>query len=105
MLQIGENLYLRREGVRPRGVGFERKRVEVGRDVASRSGVRILAPGPANASTRLVDRERIEAHPLQADGHADAGETAANDRDARRTGRWVKRHAVDSAVVAPATAR
>ena len=84
VLEVGEDLGLLGELPGPVDVGRERERVEVRRHVAGGAGIRVVPPGAADAVGLLVDRERLDAGPLQLDAHADAAEAGADDRDARR---------------------
>src|SRR5262245_31541000 len=53
------------------------------RNVASHSGVRIVAPGAADTSGLLEDLERIDAGALERDTHAHAGEPGSENRNSR----------------------
>ena len=57
LLEVGLDLRLRGEGDRPVGVGRERERVELARDVAGRAGVGVVAPGAADVGALLDDEE------------------------------------------------
>ena len=63
------------------GFGSKEKRVDVGRHVAGRAGVGVVAPGAADLAGALEDREGVDAGAASADRGADAGEARADDRD------------------------
>ena len=92
LLEVGQDLGLRRVGVRPVGVGREREAVEVARDVARGAGVGVGPPRPAEP-VGLLDDQELLAVVLQPDGQRDAGEPGADDEvvDVRR-----ERHGPDA---------
>ena len=65
---------------RPVGVGLERVRVEVVRDVDPQVGEAVLVPRPADRVVLLVDRVR-DPELLEPDRRADAPEAGADDAD------------------------
>src|SRR5205814_9616000 len=70
-------------GVRAAPVRVEREgeRVQVRGDVALAAGIAVEPPGAADVLPALEDREVVQARLLEADGHAQAGEARADDRD------------------------
>ena len=83
VLEVAEDVGLRREAARPVALALEGVRVQVRGDVAGRARVGVLAPHSADPIRLLEDRELVEAVLLETDAHAHAGEAAADDRDAR----------------------
>src|SRR5439155_2058280 len=79
--QVGLDLRLHGERARPVRVAGKGERVEVRRDVALAAGVRVLAPGAADVAGTLEDDEVVDAHLLEPDGGAEAGESGADHRD------------------------
>jgi AcrR family transcriptional regulator len=90
--EVGLDLGLEREGARPVGVRRERERVEVRRDVALAARVGVVAPGAADLVAALEHHEVVHAGLLELDRHAEAGEAAADDRDAHVVWKFGARH-------------
>src|SRR4029077_16950399 len=81
LTQVRENFGLPREAVRPAGVGRERVRVDVRRDVAHTAGVAVVAPGAADRTGPLQEDEVGPARLEQPDAGPDASEAGADDGD------------------------
>ncbi len=80
-LEVVPDLVLGRERLAPLGVEREGEGVEVARDVAGAARVGVVAPGAADVGAALEDREVVEAGVHELDGHGDAREAGADDRD------------------------
>src|SRR4029079_559954 len=65
----------------PVRIGRERERVEVRGDVALAAGIAVHEPGAADVLAALDHDEVVEPPLLQPDGHAEAAEAGADDRD------------------------
>src|SRR4029453_11294188 len=78
--QVGPDLCLPGEGIRPAGVASEGVRVQVRRDVAGATGVAVVAPRPADIVGLLEDEEAAETGSLETDRATQAGEAGADDR-------------------------
>jgi hypothetical protein len=85
VLEVGLDLGLRRVAARPPRVGRERELVEVRRDVAGGTRVRVVVPDAADALAALEDRDVVVARAAQQRDRADAAEAAADDGDRRRS--------------------
>ena len=70
------------EGAAPAGVRGEAERVEVGGHVARDAGVGVVAPRAADVVGTFEQDEVLDPLLLEPDGHAEAGEAGADDRDA-----------------------
>ena len=95
-LQVGADLGLPAEDVRPVRVRREGEGVQVARHVAGAAGVGVVAPGAPDGGRPLEHHEVLDALLPQPDRGADAREAAADDRHAHvggqgRRGRHVAR--------------
>ena len=77
-LEVVPDLGLIGERVLPVGLGLERERVQVRRDVAGAAGVTVVAPRAADVVELLQDDE-VHALLLQLDRHSQAGEAGPDD--------------------------
>src|SRR5580704_10926753 len=81
MGQVGADLGLPGEAVRPARVGRERERVQVRRNVAGAAGVSVVPPGAADRGGALQDDEIGPARLAQPDARAQAADAGPDDRD------------------------
>src|SRR3954453_15164340 len=84
-LEVAPDLRAGREDVRPVGVELERVLVEARGDVAGQPRVGVVAPGAAHRLGLLVDREAVDAGPLELDAHAEPRHAGADDGHRRGT--------------------
>ena len=70
-LQVILNLRLKRPHVRPVGLGLERERVHVRRDVAGAPGIGVVPPGAADV-VGLLQNQEVDVLLLQGDAHPEA---------------------------------
>ena len=82
VLEVGPYLRAGREPVRPFRIEREGVAVEVRRDVARESRVRVLAPRPPEPVGLLVDRDVVEAGLAELDRREDAGHDGTDHDDA-----------------------
>jgi hypothetical protein len=82
VLEVRADLFLLGEHARPARVLLERERVHVRLHVAGHARVVVVAPGAADGRRLLEDGEVVDAGLLEPDPHAQAGEAAADHRDA-----------------------
>ena len=66
-------------GPGPRRVLDERERIQQRRNIAGRTGIRVVPPGAADAVAALQDDEIVDAGLGELDRRADAGESGADD--------------------------
>ena len=82
LLEVVEDLSLRRIGPRPVRVLLKRIRIEVRRHVAAAPRIGVVAPGAAERRGLFEDDNIAAARLEQLDGHADPGKPGAEDGDA-----------------------
>ena len=80
VLDVLADLTGRGVGPRPVRVLRERERVQQRRDVARRTGIRVVPPGAADAVGALEDDEVVDAGLGQLDRGAEAGEAGTDDQ-------------------------
>ena len=78
-LEVGLDLVAWREASRPIGVGSERQRVQMRRDVAGGARIGVGAPDPAEPVAALEDHEVVDAAARELDGGGDATEAPSDD--------------------------
>src|SRR5690606_28972923 len=83
LLDVGEDLRLRRVAPAPVELGLEGKRIEVRGYVAGRTGVVVVAPGDAGLGVLLEDQEVVLAPLTQFHRQAEAGEAGTDDQHAQ----------------------
>ena len=79
VLDVSTDLFGGRVGARPGRVLGERERVQQRRDVACRTGIRVVTPGSADAVVALDEDEVVDSGSGEFDGGADAGEAGTDD--------------------------
>ena len=84
VLEVGEDLGLRRVAARPAVAGRERERVQVRGHVAGRAGVGVGAPDAAHGVAALEDRQLLDSGLLEPDRDPDPAETRPDDADRER---------------------
>ena len=84
VLEVVLDLGLGGVAPRPAGVWLEGEFVEVRRDVAGRTRIRVVVPDATHALAALEDRDVLVPRPPQHHDRADAAETAADHGDRAR---------------------
>ena len=86
VVQVGEDLLLRRAQARPVTALRKRERIQVAGHVAGRARVGVVEPRAAEVGAPLEDRHVVEAVLLQLDRGGQPPKAAADDHDAEVSG-------------------
>ena len=81
IVEIGSDLWLTTEKVRPVGIGLERERVEVRRHIARAARIRVRVPSPANVCVPFDENVVVHAELIQLDRHAQTREASTDDKN------------------------